>query len=59
MREAEVFGIMELQFVLSYNANVSKEDSDNMTPFELDNWFELLKKQRKLEEEARREENKK
>jgi hypothetical protein len=48
-RMAEVSCIMEKQFLLSYMGNISKVDSDEMTPFELNNWFELLKKQKELE----------
>lgn len=58
LRENEVLGIMELQFVLAYQANVSKEDTDNMTPFELSNWFELLKKQKQVEYDQEKENNK-
>lgn len=48
-RENEIANIMEMQFVLSYLGHVSKTDSDEMTPFELQNWFKLLKKQKELE----------
>jgi len=48
-REIEIANIMELQFILSYLGNISKDDSDNMTPFELNNWYKLLKKQKELE----------
>lgn len=48
-REIEITNILELQFILSYLGNISKEDSDNMTPFELNNWYKLLKKQKELE----------
>lgn len=48
-RETEIANIMEMQFVLSYLGNISKTDSDEMTPFELQNWFNLLKKQKELE----------
>jgi hypothetical protein len=51
MRENEIMRIMELQFVLSYLGHISKEDSDNMTLFELKQWYEMLKKQRKLEQD--------
>jgi hypothetical protein len=51
MREAEISYIMEVQFILSYLGNISKTDSDNMTWFELNNWFSLLKKQKELENE--------
>lgn len=43
--------MIETQFVLSYYGNVSKEDSDNMTPFELNEWYKLVKKQKQLEAE--------
>lgn len=43
---------MERQFLLSHLSHVAKEDTDNMTPFELDNWFELLKKRREEEQKA-------
>jgi len=45
---------MEMQFVLSYLGHVSKSDSDEMTWFEIHNWFKLLKKQK--EAEAKRQE---
>lgn len=48
-RENEIANIMETQFILSYLGNISKMDSDEMTPFELQNWFNLLKKQKELE----------
>lgn len=48
-RERELYGMMELQFLLSYLGNISKADSDEMTPFELNNWYEFLKKQKELE----------
>ena len=44
-RQNEILNMMELQFVLSYKGNISKQDSDEMTPFELGNWYEFLKKQ--------------
>lgn len=43
--------MMEKQFILSYFANISKEDSDNMTPTELDRWVDLVKKRKELEAE--------
>lgn len=49
IRENEVERMMEIQFILSYLGNISKKDSDDMTPFELDNWVRLLKKQKDLE----------
>lgn len=52
-REIEISNIMEMQFVLSYLGHISKTDSDDMTWFELQNWFKLLKKQKELE--AKRE----
>lgn len=51
LREGEIEEIMSLQFMLAYLGNISKADSDNMTPFELRNWFNLLKKQKELEAE--------
>jgi hypothetical protein len=49
LRESEIRKMMETQFILSYMANVSKADSDEMTPYELNNWVEILKKQKDLE----------
>ena len=48
-REIEISNIIEMQFVLSYMGNISKLDSDEMTWFELNNWFKLLRKQKELE----------
>lgn len=48
-REIEISNIMEMQFVLSYMGHISKADSDEMTWFELNNWFKLLRKQKELE----------
>lgn len=53
LRESEVSYIMEVQFMLSYLGNISKTDSDNMTWFELNNWFKLLKKQKEIENAAK------
>lgn len=50
-RESEINLMMEKQFILSYFANISKEDSDNMTPTELDRWIDLVKKRKELEAE--------
>lgn len=49
LRERKIEEIMSDQFILAYLGNISKKDSDEMTPFELKNWFELLKKQKELE----------
>lgn len=49
IRENEIERIMETQFVLSYLGNISKKDSDEMTPFELNNWLNLLKKRKEAE----------
>lgn len=49
LREHKIEEIMSDQFMLAYLGNISKKDSDEMTPFELRNWFELLKKQKELE----------
>jgi len=54
-REIEISNLMELQFVLSYAANLSKKDTDEMTPFELNNWYKLLKKQKGIELEKIKE----
>lgn len=51
IREKEVEDMMETQFVLSYYGHISKKDSDEMTLFELKNWYRLLKKQREMEAE--------
>lgn len=53
-RENEISNMMEMQFVLAYMGHVSKEDSDEMTWFEINNWFKLLKKQKEIE--AKRQE---
>lgn len=49
VRESEISYMLELQFILSYLGNISKADSDEMTWFELNNWFRLLKKQKDIE----------
>jgi hypothetical protein len=49
LRKSKIQEMMETQFVLSYYGKISKEDTDEMTPFELKNWFEFLKKQREIE----------
>lgn len=49
VRESEISHMLELQFILSYLGNISKADSDEMTWFELNNWFKLLKKQKDIE----------
>lgn len=54
-RDEEIRRIMELQFMLACECNVSKADSDNMTPFELNNWFNLWKKKLSLENEKNSE----
>ena len=51
LRENEIENMLELQFMLSYFCNITKADSDEMTPFELKNWYRLLKKQKELEDE--------
>jgi hypothetical protein len=48
-RDDEITNMMETQFILSYLGNISKKDSDDMTPFELTNWYNFLKKQKDLE----------
>ena len=53
LRDDEIKDMLELQFMLSYKANISKEDSDNMTPFEITNWFNMLKERNRVEEEER------
>ena len=52
LRDAEVLSLMELQFVLTYRAHLTKEDVDNMNIFELKNWYALLKKQLKLDSQT-------
>lgn len=42
---------MEKQFVLTKALNLSKQDVDKMTLFEIENWLELVKKQNELEKE--------
>ena len=54
LRENEIESMLELQFILSYLGNISKADSDEMTPFELTNWYRLLKKQKEIEAERER-----
>jgi hypothetical protein len=41
--------------VLAYLGNVSKKDSDEMTPYELKSWYSLLKKRKALEDEKANE----
>ena len=53
-RENEISNMMEMQFVLAYMGHVAKQDSDEMTWFEINNWFKLLKKQKEIE--AKRQE---
>jgi hypothetical protein len=55
VRENEINYMMEIQFILSYLGNISKQDSDEMTIFELHNWFNLLKKQKAIEAEKAKE----
>lgn len=55
LREIEIQNMMEIQFVLSYLGNISKEDSDEMTPFELKSWYNLMKKQKAMEAEKANE----
>lgn len=50
-RQNEIKSIMETQFALAYYANVSKQDSDNMTPTELDNWHKILVERKTKETE--------
>lgn len=54
-REIQISNIMEMQFVLSYMGHISKTDSDEMTWFELNNWFKLLKKQKEVELKSKEE----
>jgi hypothetical protein len=51
-REAEIKNMIEMQFVLAYHSNISKEDSDNMTPFEIKNWYNFLQKQSEINAET-------
>ena len=37
------------QFSLTYYTNMTKEDVDNLLPYELDHMYNLLKKQNELE----------
>lgn len=55
LREVEIQNTMEIQFILSYLGNISKQDSDEMTPFELKSWFNLIKKQKAIEAEKANE----
>ncbi len=48
-RQIEINDMMEKQFLLSYSGNISKADSDDMTPFELLSWVNLLKKIKSIE----------
>lgn len=57
-RENEISNMMEMQFVLSYMGHVSKQDSDEMTWFEINNWFKLLKKQKEIEAKRQEEQMK-
>ena len=43
---------MERQYLLGHFGHISKKDTDSMTPFELDNWFDILKKFREEEQKA-------
>ena len=56
LREMEIEKTMSTQFMLSYLGNISKADTDNMTPFELKNWFKLLQRQKELESDRRNSE---
>lgn len=51
-RAREIKYIMSKQFVLSYAAHLSKADTDNMTPYELDIWLDMVKEQNALEKES-------
>lgn len=51
-RQIEISNMIEMQFVLSYHAHISKKDSDDMSIFELNNWYEFLKKQKALDAEG-------
>jgi len=44
--------MIEMQFVLSYHGHISKSDSDEMSIFELNNWYEFLKKQKEMDAES-------
>lgn len=49
IREIEVSDIRSRQFMLTYYTHMTKEDVDNMTPYELDQHYELLVRQKELE----------
>lgn len=52
LRDNEIKDMLELQFMLAYKVGISKADTDNMTIFELQNWFNLLKERVRIEEES-------
>ena len=56
-RDSEIANMMELQFILAYEGKIDKLSSDEMTPFELNNWYKLLKKQKDLENNRVQENN--
>ncbi len=49
IRENKIIEMQEVQFALSYYGHVSKEDSNNMTPLEMQVWLDLLKEALKNE----------
>lgn len=57
-RENEISNMMEMQFVLAYLGHVSKNDSDEMTWFEINNWFKLIKQQKEIEAKRQEEQMK-
>lgn len=55
LRSSEVKRMLEMQFVLATYSNISTQDTDKMTPFEIENMFEFLKKKNELEAQRNRE----
>lgn len=45
--------IIENRFALTYYTNLTKEDVDNMTKFEMDNWIQLLIERKDEERKAK------
>lgn len=52
LRKNTVEGLLKRQFELSYHTNMTKEDTDNLIPFELDYLYNLLVEQKNAENEA-------
>lgn len=55
IRKQEVEQFMSLQFALSSVGGISIEATNEMTPFEINNMFELLKKKNELENQRNSE----